>query len=98
MIKQSLLIITIIVISCNQPSSTNKNCLYSIDSLFSNYDSTKFEISRIDGFTDVIDAKNSIGERGIYKFDQQGALRFYGFLFDIDKKFSSPLIIPVLSW
>jgi hypothetical protein len=64
---------------CN--SGKNKNiCSYKIDTLFKNYDSSKFIIKRYDNLVEVLDSVPQAEEKGIYKFDKNGVLRFYAYL------------------
>lgn len=84
---KTLLVILIFIISCNFPQNKERRCIYHINNLFESYDSGRFEINRDEGLTEVIDSVKSTGERGIYKFDENGILRFYGYLVNTDNDY-----------
>jgi len=60
----------------------DKNCCYKLDDLLKKYDTSKVKILSYDKMTEVLDNGNVIGEKGMYKFDENKILRFYGYLID----------------
>ena len=68
---------------CNSSTGTKSNCKYILDDLLQKVDSPKIEIKKYekDSMTEAVDVSNNILEgRGLYKFDNNNVLRFYGFL------------------
>lgn len=59
-----------------------KSCGYKLDDLLKKYDTTKVVIVSYDKMTEVLDIGNPDGEKGIYKFDENNILRFYGYIID----------------
>jgi hypothetical protein len=78
----ALLFLVIIIISCNQGNLDKTSKPYTFEELLKNTDNQKLKIRRSTNTTEVEDIANITGEKGIYKFDYNGNLRFYGFLVD----------------
>jgi hypothetical protein len=76
-----MLLCALALTSCVEYSKREK-CSYTIHSLFASHDSSLFEVNIYEGVTEVIDQHNDANERGIYKFDENGVLRFYAYLID----------------
>ncbi len=72
-------IFSIFIFSCSD-NSTEKNKRYTISDFFKKYDSSKFRTKEYEGWKEILDTVNITGERGLYKFDKNGTLRFYGYL------------------
>jgi hypothetical protein len=78
-----------LIISCKSKEDHFSNCAipYTLNTLFKNYDSSRFEISNNDGWTLVRDKGNirdndKDKDKGLYSFDQNSILRSYTFLVD----------------
>lgn len=80
-------LICVILFSCLRKVEKVNNCFYSIDQMFKKYDSSKLEITKYDSLTEVRDSDNITGEKGLYKFDENRVLRFYGFLLDKENNY-----------
>ena len=83
--------ILIFFISCNSidrkksnSSHTSLPCLIKFDSLFQEFDTTKVFINRTntEGIIEVEDKPGFHGERGIFRFTEDGYLLFYSFVQD----------------
>jgi hypothetical protein len=72
-----------ILVSCTSKSKVSKptKCFVRYDSLFKDVDTSKFEIVRNtdSAAIEVLD-NNKSGPRGLFRFDENGDLRFYFFL------------------
>jgi hypothetical protein len=79
--------------SCKLPIKKQNNCFYSINKLFKDYDSSRFQISRFEKELEVniFDSANQFGQRGVYKFDKSRNLLFYAFLKDSSNAYSFSL-------
>jgi hypothetical protein len=80
-------IIFCLVLSCNLKKDKKENCSYSIDHLLKDFDSSQFERIPFEEKIDFIEKKSSLGERGIYTFDKNNILRFYGFLINSNNEY-----------
>ncbi len=74
--------ISLTVFSCSKKTKKAFNCIYSIDSLVRDYDTSKFFVQHFKDkrVVDFIEPRSKYGEAGIYTFDESDNLRFYGFL------------------
>lgn len=84
--------------SCKHKQRPNRICTYNIDSLAKNYDISKFTTKKLvdqynistfitktigqQGVVSLIESRSKDGEAGIYTFDKNRNLIFYGFLSD----------------
>jgi len=91
-------------VSCKHKQSPHRKCAYSIDSLAKQYDISKFTNKKFLEFDDTsifvfkgIEEKGTVsfveprspqGEAGIYTFDKNSNLIFYGFLSDTNNSIS----------
>ena len=79
----ALLLATVNLFSCHNKGKTISPCVvYTLDSLASRYDTSAFFIKHFKDkrVIDFIEPRSKYGEAGIYTFDENNNLRFYGFL------------------
>lgn len=81
-----IVILLLALFSCSEKKG-DKNCCYKLDDLLKKYDTSKVKILNYDKMTEVLDNGNVIGEKGIYKFDENKTLRFYGYLIDTSNNY-----------
>lgn len=83
MIKFSQIVALIFLLgSCKEKENYNKGCTYTFSRLNNYLDSSKLisvDYGK-DEIKEVLDKGNNLGQRGLYKFDKNNILRFYGFL------------------
>ena len=79
MIKSCFLIsLLLYFVSCSYQKKEPIVCLYTIDSLFKDYDSSRFTVTSIDsGMTEVLEKKNLYNDRVLYRFYSNGNLNSY---------------------
>jgi hypothetical protein len=77
-------------ISCNSKQNNefknenriNRKCVYTVNDFVQSNKEYKYTKNIYPDFTEIIDSNKLQVAKGIYKFDQRGILRFYGFIID----------------
>lgn len=73
---------------CSNKNTNQNNCIYTIKDILIKYDSAGFVIKKYDDdLIEMSDTSNVTGEKGIYKFDKSGNLRFYAYLIDQENNY-----------
>ena len=76
---------SLIFLSCSTKTEKTKPvCWITYESLFKNFDTSRFDLIKYpwDNLIEVFDKPSSTYERGLFKFDTLGHLKFYTFLSD----------------